>query len=122
MTLMCLANLALGTEIVVSSTLTGVQSIRSPQPAMSAGKLSLQLPPKIAVTIPGSFDVATDAFSMCVSVERDGPELFVSATQIGLRKTPVSKMGCDIQNNVKLDLQTNPNQSGKIVTLLLAPE
>lgn len=124
LTLMCLASLAFGAEIVVSSALTGVQSIAPPQSVLAPGKISLNLPPRAVVTFPAPFDVSAEAFSMCVSTERDGPDLFVSASELGLNKTAINEMNCEMKNNVflNLDLGLDSNQSGKIITLLLAPE
>ncbi|MFT7243039.1 MAG: hypothetical protein ACI82A_000381 [Candidatus Azotimanducaceae bacterium] len=122
MTLTCLANSAFPAEIAVFGALTSVQTVSKPAPAYAPGKLSLLLQPRLEVSVPAPFDVSAKSFALCVETERDTPDLFLASVELGLNKTLVNAEGCLTADNVDLDLNTIQNQSGKIVTLLLAPE
>jgi len=120
--LTCLASSAFAAEIVISSVLTSVQAVSQPAPTSAGGKLSLMLQPKLAVSVPGPFDVFASSFNLCVESERDAPDLFLASDQLGLSRTSLNRDGCLTNGNEDLDLNTIQNQSGKIVTLLLTPE
>lgn len=122
MTLTCLANPAFPAEIGISAALTSVQTVSQPAPTFAAGKLRLTLQPRLAVSVPAPFDVSAKSFALCVKTERDTPDLFLESDELGLDKTLVNREGCLTADNVYLDLNTIQNQTGKIVTLLLAPE
>lgn len=120
-----LANPALSAEVTVYSPKTGLQTLPMPEPIRVPGNPRLILMPRETVMVPSPFDVAPGRFQVCVASEQDAPALFLSMPDY-LANEPVELETQHVasvdQNCRHLQIDTNPNQIGKIVTLLLAPE
>jgi hypothetical protein len=130
--LVVLANPAFSAEVSLYTLQTGIQTLPMPEPIRVPGNLNLVLKPKETVAVPSPFDVSLGLFDVCVSAERDAPELTLAMpdyaslqstnTEALLSEQIVSEQIASKQGCHSVEINSNPNQIGKIVTLLLAPE